>query len=436
MSAPLIDRLVAPFGARTLVATRPGGGWLLTEVIPPVAGNQIIGSVSMDGFYLVTLLVLLGASERTLAALPIIAYLGAALGAGLAFLHPRADPRLACLWHTWLGRGFWQLAILAMIAVPALGGGIEATIGAVLGAIFLGQIFLLGGVTCFVAWTRDLIPGELRGRFYAWRNVASMIAAIIAMQAIAWAYPSQAAPDQQKSWLITCFAIVSGAILLSTWILAQVPPSPTATGIPPSHGTARRAVRLPGTRRLLAWNAINVAASAIVLPVLPLWLKHCGVDPARMATAQSAAFFPAMLAGILIGGRYWNRLGGATVFLFTAVGLALGDAAMLLLSPERNGWLLFACLAFSGLGKGLASVSFIVRLQEVAPDAGLRLPAIALCLGGLSGALAGGVLLAGHDVFAGWHATLGCILPLSWFILAGAALLRLGNIAVALPPRP
>jgi hypothetical protein len=107
---PLIDRLVAPFGARSLVAGRPRMGWLLTEIAPAMLWTSLTGALTLDGYNLVLYLTLLGASAAQLAWLPVANYAGIALH---VLASPTRSPGAVPGWARCCGRcsrGGWGWA--------------------------------------------------------------------------------------------------------------------------------------------------------------------------------------------------------------------------------------------------------------------------------------------------------------------------------------
>jgi hypothetical protein len=434
--APLIDRLLAPLGARSLVAVRPGMGWLLLEIVPAVVWMQITGAQSLEGYYLVQLMKHYGAPDGILPLLPLVGCMGSAVGALAVFLQRTRDPKRGCMQMTWPGRSIFLGTVLWPPLAWAMGLGTTAVLVGVLGCFFACQVLQIASAAQWVAWTQTILPREATGRFHAWRCIAAFLCTAAAMQLIAWTYPGAADPLAERNWLMLVYGCATVIGILGAWPLQLAPDMPPTTGPPPPRTPLLHALtHQPGIRRLLGWSAMNAACFAIAMAYLPRWLDSCGIAPGRMALGQSFAFMPAMLVGVLLAGWCWNRLGGARGLLLVHVLMVTAEGSYLLLSPANAGWLLFPALALAGFGRGVLSVGVITRMQELFPGGDPRVPAVAMGVGGLAGAgTAVGLLFAFPHLTAlrELHPALPVV---PWLLLSGAVALRIVATPLALPPR-
>jgi len=159
------------------------------------------------------------------------------------------------------------------------------------------------------------------------------------------------------------------------------------------------------------------------------------MDGKRYATLQGDCQVPLMLLGILLAGTLLRRLGGARLLTLTQAVVSAGDLAALVLDSGTLSALAPPMLAASGLGRGLMSVSWIGRLQELAPARDTRFPMLLLACSGAAGASAALtlLLLVPADASAAPGASAAAATAASaatlWWIIALGALVR----ALALP---
>ena len=430
-SPEAIDRLCARLGAGPVATSRRGMGWLLTEVIPVFVWAQVTGALLGESFYLVTYLTLLGAEPQTLALLPLVAYGGNACSSLLVFARPSHDAKRRCTVDTGVGRFFWLGTVLWPLIGLQLGWSSGTLIGGVLASIFLAQLCHAAGGSAFSAWTQAVVPRELRGRFWAWRNIASYLAVALTVLAMGALLPKGAqATREHLPWLMGCFAAVTLVCLASTWMLARSPDVPGHVQEAPRK-PIREALRgHPGFPALILFNLLSLAAMASTMAYLPALLHARGIGTAAYAAAQGTAFVPAMLGGILLAGWGLGRLGGHRLLTITAVLLLAADAAYLLLPAEAGAWLV-PCLILSGLSKGLWSISLIGRSQELAPNGDSRFPALMTGIGAGCAVL---VALALRTAVP-WMEAAG-VRDLPWVLVAVAAGFRaLALLAILLVDR-
>jgi hypothetical protein len=292
-----------------------------------------------------------------------------------------------------------------------------------------------------MTWTQAVVPAALRGRFFAWRNLFGFIAVWSALQAVAWAWPAELerVPGAGLPWLMGLFTLATVVVLGGTLVLSWSPDLPveaSTTGTPPALPPMRSALRgRTQFRVLLMLGMLNTAGAACSLTYLPRWLSSQGLDGKRYATLQGDCLVPLMLLGILLAGTLLRRLGGARLLTLTQAVVTGSDTAALVLDPGNLPALAPLMLALSGLGRGLMSVCWIGRLQELAPARDTRFPMLLLAAGGAAGAVAAlGLLLlvpAGTAVAPGTSVALVTAASATtlWWIVAVGALVR----ALALP---
>ena len=421
-----IDRLTTRLGAGSIVRGRRGLGWLLTECIPVLMWAQVTGALFGESFYLVTYLSLLGASTATLALLPLVAYAGNLGSAVLVFARHHTvagrDAKRRCVFDTGLGRLFWLGTILWPWAGLTWGWSSPLILSGVFVSIFLAQLTHSAGGSAFVVWTQALVPRELRGRFWMWRNCVSFATTAVVVLLMGVILPKGAQADATHlPWLMGIFAVVTLLCIASTWMLAQCPDMPEHIQEAPHLPLRIAMAHAPGYGSLMGFNVLTVAATAISMAYLPTLLHDRGVGTAAFAAAQGSTFFPAMLGGILLAGWSLTRLGGHRLLVMTATLLLLSDAAFLCL-PDVT-WL-GPCLALSGVAKGMWGIALIGRQQELCPAGDARFPALLVGCAALGAMLIAGAMRLGVPVLESQ------VTHIAWTLMAVAAAFRLAAVAV------
>ena len=438
--SPLIDRVVAPFGARALVAGRPRMGWLLTEVAPAQLWTSLTGAMTLDGYNLVLYLTLLGATVSDLAWLPLVTYAGIALHVLIVALRPpRGDAKATCIAYTFLARSLWLGTVLWPLFAWWLGLGTGAVLAGVFIAIFATAMFGNVGVAAFMTWTAAVVPSELRGRFFMWRNLGAFGLVTLVLQAVAWAWPvspsGSTADPADLPWLMWLMAAVTVLVILSTFPLSWSPAMPARAAHEPPHPPLRTALAdRSDFKRLVAMGGLHTAAMACVLPYLPRLLQHLGLDGKHYALLQANVQIPVMLAGIVLVGVMLRRLGARRLMLAMAAITLAGDAAMLLLTPDNLGWLMAVALAITGLARGLASIAWFARVIELAPAHDTRFPMLHIAANGCAGMLAGAALMAVVPWLERLYAQGALANDPVWLVVAAGVVLRVGVLALALWP--
>jgi hypothetical protein len=421
---PLVDRLVAATGGRALVAGAPGLGWLAVEVIPAFVWTQITGALSMEFFYFVTFLGALGVPATRMPALTVAA-MAASIAMGLLVLRrPATDPRRRCVIDTVIGRGLWLGTVLAPLAAWRLGLGPGWILVLALVFVFLAQLVHAAGGASFVTWTQAVVPPERRGLFYGWRNLASYLVVALTLLAAGRLLPRESALASGPGPLAALLLGATAVGLLGVWLLARAP------GMPAAAHLARYAPLRPQLagnrpfRRFLAWSMLINLSLALSPAMQPALYHRAGVASAAMATWQATVYYPAMLAGIVWTVRALPRTGARRQLLIAHLALLLGEAALLPLSPARLAWLMPLAQGCIGMARGMWSVAWISRLQEIIPPGDPRFAAVAVAAGAAVGLVASLLALVLGPALAGWLGGHAGWPDLAWTLVAAGVAAR------------
>ena len=423
--APLVDRLVAATGGRALVAETRGLGWLAVEVIPAFIWTQITGALSMEFFYFVSFLSALGVAKSRMPALT-MAVMAAGIGVGFLVLRrPAADPRRQCIIDTLIGRCLWVGTVLGPLAAYSLGLSSLWILAIALVFVFAAQLTHMAGVSSFITWTQQVIPASQRGIFYGWRYISSYIVVAIVLFGIGRILPGDAL---HGAGIIPLAILLLGATLIGIagiWPLAQAPTIPLQEQVIAHAPLLPQVYKNKPFLRFVAWSLVTNIALAVSPAMQPDLYHRAGVGEATMATWQAVAYYPAMLIGIIWTGRALPRTGARQQLLIAHTAMMLGESALLLLNAERLGWLMPLVLCCLGIARGMWSIAWVSRLQEIIPRGDARFAALAISAGatiGLLGSITALFLSPGLerwlDGHLGWPS-------LAWVLVATGVLARL-----------
>ena len=309
----------------------------------------------------------------------------------------------------WAGGGIARVLLLAVALAPLVFPG-QAAIYAFIALICLRAFF---GQLTFPAWSAflaDLVSPRIRGRYFASRNIALAIAALI-FTPVAGAIAERV--GLPRGYQVSFF--LGGLIgFVATAIFARIPE-------PPVQAVAAATGRDEGVWRLLRGHPRFAAFTAVAFlwnislmiagPFFSVYLvKNLGASPFQIG----------LLAAVnsltnIIGQRIWGRLndqrGAAWVMRLTGLLIPL---VPLLWSVAPNPWFLVIVESLAGFlwsGYGLASFNLLLGLTP--PDRRPRFTAIyqvSVFSAAFVGPLLGSLLVS-----------LVNIRPLFWFSAAGRA---------------
>ncbi|TVR11824.1 MAG: hypothetical protein EA401_10235 [Planctomycetota bacterium] len=425
----LIDRMVAPLGARRLVEGRRGMGWLLTEMTPVVMWTGVTGAMGLESVLLVSYLGLLGASDQMLALLPMLGFGGMLLA--LALIHLQQGLTMAnAQRHTFrsalLGRSLWLGIVLWPLLALSLDWPQWTVWGGVLLCITVSQTVLWAGVSSFAMWTQSVVPLRLRGQFYSWRNTVSFVVLAATMSVVALLLPEGGQgsdPEATLRILMWLFAGTTVVAVLASWPLAWSPPAPphTVEQIQGPRLPLRQLLREhPALRRFLLYGFLNAASTAIFMTYMARYLFAIGIGEDVVTLWQGLLQMPFMLAGIWIAGWLLPWFGGARLLGWAQAVVMVVQAGFLFLGPEAFPWLLPLLLALWGFSRSAQRLLGFGRLQEVIASGDPRQPSLYFAMMGL-GAVLGSLLVMLIIPWLEAARVDGSLAhPVSWYIMFGA----------------
>lgn len=339
------------------------------------------------GAVLTGYLLALGAGPRALAAAASMPLMVQLFSPFMTWWAARRRRRTAYLQGaTSLGRGLWILAIFLpwwrhtewppawlLVALVGVSGFIQSGVGP-------AWISLMG----------DVVPGEIRGRYFGLRNGLLGIVTMAASLA-AGAYLDRA-PTPGNFQMVLSGALVFALVGIVMYGWHEDPPHERprlslldAIRVPLRDATFRRFIGFS-----MYWNAAVMLSSPFVIPYL---LKHLDMSFTQVAIWSGIASL-CTLGTAPMWGRLADRVGHKAVLTVTIVVVATALPACWMLAAP--GFLLFIWISsvIDALGWGGVNTA-IFNLSLFAAPARLRMTYLAVlgAAGGLTGCIAG--LLSG-----------------------------------------
>ena len=297
-----------------------------------------------------------------------------------------------------------QAALLLSIVVVDLSGRLSPN--ALIGLACGYQIFSQAAGTAWASWYGDVVPGRIRGRYFATRNriaqlatSASLVAAGLLLQGLEPGAAGAVAAGAGGLGYAIIFGSAAAFRIVSVSLLAMSPEPPPEL-LSNRHETlafARSNDALP-VRRILLFSAAMQLTVYLASPYFgPFMLEELRLSYTEYM-AGSVAVVVLKFASLTSWGRLVDRYGARSVFLLAAVLVALVPLPWLW---TRGVALVIVAQALSGLSWGGHELSQFSLLLETSPTRSrLHVFAMMSVLTGLAqllGSLLGGWLLIAVD---------------------------------------
>lgn len=353
------------------------------------------------GAVLTGYLIALGAGPRQLAAaasMPLVVQLFSPLMAWWASRIERRTVYMQVV--TALGRGLW----LAAVFLPGFGevGLAPATL---LVALVGVSGFLQSGVgPVWISLMGDVVPDEIRGRYFGLRNGILGIVAMLASLAAGWYLDRAPAPGNFQFVYAVGLLLALVGIVLYGWHVDPVRPRSRLSLV----DAVRVPLRDPAFRRFLGFSMYWNAAVMLAAPfVIPYFIRHLNMSFTQIAIWGAIAAI-CTLGTAPLWGRLADQVGHKTVLLITSVLVAtVLPACWMAATP---GFLLFIWISgvMDAVGwGGLNTAMFNLSLVAAAPRYRTAYLALLGAASGLTGCVAG--LLSGPllEALSPWTWTFG-----------------------------
>jgi MFS family permease len=285
------------------------------------------------------------------------------LAAALALLPgARLDERFASRRQIIVATGFLhRLLLFAVALLPLLfeGGAIYAFIALVALRSFFSQL----GFPAWSAFSADLVPARIRGRYFGARNIGLGVAALLFTPLAGGLAEAIGIPRGYQAGFILAGLVGFAAVA----IFARIPDPPRDRTVDAAQVEARQPVLelLRSHPRFAAFSAVAVLWNLSIMVAGPYFsvyiVRNLLATPTQIGLLASAnSLFN--IFGQRIWGRVNDRKGAAWVMGLTGLLIPL-IPAFYAIAP--NPWWLIAVECFSGFawsGYGLASFNLMLGL--------------------------------------------------------------------------
>ncbi|MGE5530532.1 MAG: MFS transporter [Bacteroidota bacterium] len=286
-----------------------------------------------------------------------------------------------------------------------------------------GLVYLIGIVSVFgilralaetgwYAWSQEIVPDRVRGRFSAVTTVLATLASSAALALAGYVIKHRAGLDG----FLLLIGVGTAAGVIGVLVLLMVPggrPQPATAESDTHWAQMREALRDRNFTLYLAGLACVTVGTLLYLSFLPLFLKErLGVAPGVVVTLETAVMIGGGISALLWGGLA-DRVGSRPV-LMPAAGLTILIPLGWLLLPRTAAHLVPLCailyfvhgVAYNGvaIGAGRLLLNGVIPPQQSTAYTALYYAWLGL-VGGGAPLLAGAVLQG----FGPWQAHLGVV---------------------------
>lgn len=369
-----------------------------------------------SGAVLTGYLIFLGASPRVLAAAASVPMLVQMVNPLLAWAASRRTHRLRFISATAVvGRAAWLLAaLLPMLAIPAAWWPLT-----IVGLVVFSGLFQGAAGLTWVALMADVVPEDVRGRYFGLRNGICGVVGMSAGLAVGWYLDRTPAPAGFQ--MVMTVALLFAAV--GIWLYLQHYEPRSAAVRLSLRDTLTVPLKDANFRRLMIfamyWNASVMIAAPFVIPY---FFAHLHMTFTQVAVWSAIA----SICGLFLGpmwGRVADRMGHKTVLIVTT--FLAGSVHPLCWMLATPGFLWFIWLSgfMDALSwGGINTAMFNLTLASAPSRHRMAYIAVLGMVSGLAGGVAG--LLSGPllEWLFQWSWTAG---PFTWtgyhslFLLAG-----------------
>jgi len=293
-----------------------------------------------------------------------------------------------------------RLVYLPLIAFPFLSLADATRLQLFVALVTVTSVLAVIGNNAWIAWMGDLVPAQVRGRFFGRRTVFLTLAGATTSLAAGLVLDALSPRGWKAETLAGLAAVACLAGLASIWLLRrQHEPAPANTRAERGGWTALAACLRDRAARPFLWYqfAWHVAVGSVAGFISFHMLVNLRMGFTLVA-AHGIAVAVVRIAAAPLWGRAVDRLGARPVLVLCSFGVAAVPAIWMFTTPERL-WPIALEALIAGVlwgGHGIASVDLSVAL---APRTGRPFYLAAF-------ATAGGLGFAATSLLAGLLASL------------------------------
>ncbi|MDZ7360537.1 MAG: MFS transporter [candidate division KSB1 bacterium] len=331
------------------------------EAFPAQIYATLTGGVFLPAFALA-----LGANNfyiGVLAAIPFFANLFQLAGAYFVENYP--GRKKLCVAASALPRLAWAPAIILFLLLAPQSAGV--TLGILLAFLILAHALLAVSGVSWLSWMTDVVPENIRGRYFGLRNSIVSIATVITTFAGGW-FLDWHRGSRAAFGILFLTASAAGAVCT---ILLIKQPEPPKKLLPKSERFFQHyfePFKQPNFRRLLRFSIIWQFAFNLASPFFVVYmLTELGMSYSMAATfAVITALFD--LIGMRVWGHVSDHIGNKPVITISAVAVTI--LPWLWLFTEKNDLSFYGLIpvlhiagGFFWAGYNLCSVNILFRLS-------------------------------------------------------------------------
>ena len=346
--------------------------------------SQIYGSLATIGSSFITkLMVILGASPLHYSLLSALGQVSAVFQPlGVAIMHRLKSRKAACIWITALGRVLTLFLGLSLLFPKSTNG-----IWFVLALLFFSAGFQSTGANIWIAWVSDLIPLQIRGRFFSKRNQYMLLAGLVVSYLISFhvdlfeknsagikgAYlkllglQSLFVQSNQMWFLALVFVFATLLSLFGLTILARQPERKSRTREPQSlFKIYREPFRDKNFRLLLVfgiWWMLSIGVGSAFWGPFMLKKLEMGLFEVQLYGSLHMA---ASLLGYNFWGRFIDRFGNKTAMLICVILGGLNPQFWLFMTAQNHVllWVEGLISGFMWAGTGIVTTNFVLSIAQ------------------------------------------------------------------------
>lgn len=313
----------------------------------------------------------LGATNAQMGIFSSLTNLAAALG---LFPGAKLDERFPSRRRIVVATSFIHRALLIAIAVLPLLFGANA-IYVFIGLVALRAFFQQLGFPAWSAFTADLVPARIRGRYFGARNIGLALAALIFTPLAGRLADAIGLPKGYQA----CFIIAALVGFGATFIFRRIPDPPRSRSVQETGADQKQPVLelLRAHPRFAAFSAVAVLWNLSIMVAGPYFsvyiVRNLHASPTLIGLLAASNALMNMV-GQRVWGRTNDRKGAAWVMAATGLMIPLIPAFYAIVP---NAWFLLAVEGFSGfMWSGYSLSSFNLMLGLAPADQRARFSAV------------------------------------------------------------
>lgn len=350
--------------------------------------GSMIGGAILTGFALS-----MGADSfiiGIMASLPLLANLVQIMASYI--IDKVGDSKKVCLLYVILHRFIWLFIVLSPFLFLRT-SFYDLRIWIFVALLSIGSIFASISGLSWNSWMADLIPANLRGRFFAKRNMAAQLVGMVVVVAAGvfidyWR--SLSSDNLTESYgFVFLFALGTIAGFISVYLLKKINKSKK---ISKKDENFLQKLKLPlkdsNFKKFIIFTSFWGFAVTLVSPFFSVYMINTLHIPFSLITLFGVMAGVTNILGMKIWGGFIDKYGAKLLLYICSIGASLIPALWIFASPENYSiiWIINIISGFFWSGIGLASTNTMMNLSP--SENNTVYFAVFSAITGLTGALA------------------------------------------------